>query len=391
MRLRRIPFEYAVRSLGRRPLRTGLGVAGSVLVVLLVLAAAAFVRGMRKSFAVTATPGNVILLGSGSEESIERSQIDPRVATIVAASVPTIRAQLGVPHVSPEIHSALAIRTDPAQETGRLTVVRGIDERAFLVHPQVQIVAGRAPEPGRDEISVGRLVASALGLDDGALRVGSSLWIGDRAFEISGLVSAPNTVMDGEIWMPLTDLQILTRRNTLSCVVLTLESEDRFGDVEAFAAQRLDLEVSAMREADYYREVASFMAPIRTMVVATTLLIALGGLLGGLNTMYAAFASRVREIGALQTLGFRRAPIAISLFQESLLLNAAGTILGTAIGLAVLERFSIRLSMGSFGLIVDGPVVATGLATGLALAIVGAIPPVWRCLRLPVSEALRSN
>lgn len=391
MKLRFLPFEYAVRSLGRRPLRTALGIAGSVLVVLLVLAAAAFVRGMRQSFEVTASPGNVILLGAGSEESIERSQIDPRVATIAAASVRGIRSRLGVPHVSPEIHSALSIRSEPTQENGRLTVVRGIDAPAFLVHPQVQIADGRAPEPGRNEIAVGGLVAAQLDLPDAALGPGSSLWIGDREWTIAGRMSAPNTVMDGEIWMPISDLQILTRRDSLSCVVLTLDTAKHFGDVETFAAQRLDLEVTAMREDDYYREMAAFMAPIRTMVVATTLLIALGGLLGGLNTMYAAFASRVREIGALQVLGFRRASIAVSLFQESLLLNAAGTILGTMLGLAFIDDISIRLSMGAFGLIVDGPVVAIALATGLMLALVGTLPPTWRCLRLPVSDALRSH
>ena len=69
--------------------------------VLLVLAAAAFVRGMRRSLAVTATAENVILLGTGSEESIERSQIDPRVAGIAEASVPGVHQRLGVGFVLP--------------------------------------------------------------------------------------------------------------------------------------------------------------------------------------------------------------------------------------------------------------------------------------------------
>lgn len=391
MRIRLLPFEYAVRSLGRRPLRSALGLAGSVLVVLLVLASAAFVRGMRQSLEVTATPGNAILLGAGSEESIERSQIDPRTATIAEASVAGIRSRLGVGYVSPEVHVALSVRTQADQDVGRLTVVRGVTERAFLVHPQVQVVAGRAPQAGRDEIAVGQLVSTQVGLADGALRVGSVLWIGERAWTVSGMLAAPHTVMDGEIWMPMSDLQILTRRDSLSCVVLTLDDPSKFGDVDAFAIQRLDLEITAMRESDYYREMSAFLAPIRTLVVATALLIALGGMLGGLNTMYAAFAARVREIGALQVLGFRRAGIVVSLLQESLLLNMAGAILGAALGLLLLDQVAIRMSMGAFGLIVDGPVVGVALASGLVLGIVGTIPPAWRCLRLPVSQALRSN
>ena len=41
-----LPWEYAVRNLARSPWRLTLSVAGSALVVLLVLGAAAFVHGM---------------------------------------------------------------------------------------------------------------------------------------------------------------------------------------------------------------------------------------------------------------------------------------------------------------------------------------------------------
>ena len=43
------------------------------------------------------------------------------------------------------------------------------------------------------------------------------------------------------------------------------------------------------------------------------------GVLGGLSTMYAAFASRVRELGTLQVLGYPRSAIVLSLVQESAL------------------------------------------------------------------------
>ena len=46
-----LPFEYAVRNLGRSPLRLLLGAGGSMLVVLLVLTAGAFVRGIEKGLA----------------------------------------------------------------------------------------------------------------------------------------------------------------------------------------------------------------------------------------------------------------------------------------------------------------------------------------------------
>src|SRR5436190_13487627 len=98
--LRLLPWDYAVRNLARSPVRLALSVAGSALVVLLVITAGAFVRGMGRTLAITGGPNNVILLGAGSEESVERSEIPPTVPGLVAASVGGIDARLGVPFAS---------------------------------------------------------------------------------------------------------------------------------------------------------------------------------------------------------------------------------------------------------------------------------------------------
>src|SRR5262245_61330816 len=102
--MRFLPLDYAVRNLGRSPLRLALSVGGAMLVVLLVLSAAAFVRGMKQSLKVSGGASNVILLGAGSEESVERSEISPNVPELVTASVPGIKTRLGVAYVSPEVH-----------------------------------------------------------------------------------------------------------------------------------------------------------------------------------------------------------------------------------------------------------------------------------------------
>jgi putative ABC transport system permease protein len=387
------PLDYAVRNLLRSPMRLLLIVGGSMLVVLLVLASSAFVTGMRQSLAITGGRDNVILLGSGSEESLERSQVDMRTATIAASSIRGVKSTLNIPYVSPEIHQAMLVKLDPAEQEGKRSVIRGVTSTAFLVHPQVRIVEGRAPEAGRNELLAGAMAASKLGVSPEELRVGATLYIDDTPFTISGRFSAPRTVMDAELWCPLTDLQIVAQRDTLSCVVLTLDAGPdggSFADVEAFAAQRLDLELAAIRETEYYRALAEFFGPIRFMVIATAGMIAIGAVLGGLNTLYAAFASRVREIGTLQVLGYRRPAVMLSLLQESLLANAFAALIATMIGMAVLDGVAIRYSMGAFGLIVDGPVVATALLSGLVLGVVGAVPPAWRCLRLPIPESLKS-
>src|SRR3954464_12611862 len=101
--MRMLPWEYGVRNLARSPLRLALSLGGSALVVLLVLAAGGFVRGMDKSLRVSGGGDNVILLGAGSEESFERSEIAPSVPGLAQASIRGIKQRLGVAYVSPEV------------------------------------------------------------------------------------------------------------------------------------------------------------------------------------------------------------------------------------------------------------------------------------------------
>ncbi|UCF32964.1 MAG: ABC transporter permease [Phycisphaerales bacterium] len=388
--MRLLPLEYAVRNLGRSPIRLVAGVLGSALVVLLVLAAGGFIRGMERSLSVSGNDKNVILLGAGSEESAERSQINMSVPVLVAASVPGIKSRLGVNYVSPEVQMALLLKTAEESPDDLQAVVRGVTPAAFLVHPQVSMTEGKPPQPGAYELMVGRLTAIRLGIDDAQLAVGQQLWFDHRAWTVTGRFTAPQTVMDAEIWVPLTDLQIATRRDTLSCAVLTLD-EATFEDVSVWCAQRLDLELTAIRESAYYAEMLAFYRPVRAMIWVTAALIALGGLFGGLNTMYAAFAARVRELGALQTLGFPRRALVLSFLEESLLIASAGAIVAAICGLLLLNGVAVRFSMGAFALVVDASVLLGGLAAGLGLAVIGVIPPLWRCLRLPIVEALRTS
>ena len=384
-----LPFDYAVRNLGRSPARLVLSVLGSLLVVLLALGAAAFVRGMDKGLTSGGRGDNVMLLGAGSEESVERSEIRASVPELVRAAVPGVRERLGVAYISPEVHVQTTVRPDADFAGNPQVLVRGVTPAAFLVHERARVIEGRLPSPGNDEVLVGALAARRIGVPEQRLAPGQTLFFYDRTWTISGRFEAPGSVMAAEIWLPLQDALVAAQRDTLSCVVLTL-GESEFDDVDAFARQRLDLELVAMTETDYYASLSSFFGPIRAMVWVTAILIASGGILGGLNTMYAAFAGRVREVGALQSLGFPRRAVVLSLVQESVLASAAGTLLAAGIAVLLLDGLTVQFSTGVFGLIVDLPVLATGLTAGLVLGLLGALPPAVRCLRLSIPEALKA-
>lgn len=381
--MRGLPFEYAVRNLGRNPARLAMSAGGSMLVVLLVIAATSFITGMNKSLRVSGSPRNIILMGAGSEESVERSEIAMRTTSIAATGISGIERIAGADAVSPEVHSALPVLTEAG--VARNTVIRGVTPAAFLVHQEVILDRGRLPDPGADELIVGQLAARNLGLLD----VGSTVRIDERPFMVVGIMSADSGVVEGEIWMPLSDILVITQRDSLSCIVLRRVDES-MSAAQVFAATRLDLELAAIREDEYFAGLAAFFQPVRLMVIATAVLVAAGGVVGGLNTTYAAFASRIREIGTLRTLGYSRLAILRTLIEESVLMASIGGLLAAVVSRTVFDGITVQFSMGAFGLEVGPAEISLGLVAGLLLGIAGAMIPAYRCLRLPIPEALRA-
>jgi len=386
--VRILPYDYAVRNLGRAPLRLVATVGGCTMVVLIMMAATAFVQGMRRSLTPNLQSRNVLLLSAGSEESLERSQISAAIPGHVRASVTGIKQRLGEPFISPEIHLALIV-SRPQQSEELRAIVRGVDTGAFLVHSRVQLTAGRPPQHGHNELLVGALAAEKLNIPEADLAIGKSLIVEDNPWTIVGRFAAPGTVMDAEIWTSYTDLQVATQRNSLSCIVMTLD-EAELADLAAWTAVRLDLELVAMSEGEYYASLRQFYGPVRAMIWVTALLMALAGILGGLNTLFAAFAARTRELGMLQALGYSRGAILLSLLQESMLAGAAGALIGALISYFLLHGNAVRFSMGVFELQVDAVTVFIGMLSGLALGFIGALPPAFRCLREPIPSALRT-
>ncbi|MFZ4575535.1 MAG: ABC transporter permease [Phycisphaerales bacterium] len=388
--MRMLPFQYAVRNLTRSPSRLMLSLAGSTLVVLLVIAAAGFVRGMESSIRESGDTRNVIILGAGSEESVERSEIPASVPGVLAATVPGVVRRAGVDAISPEVSVMMALSVE---EHGPLhqAIVRGVTPAAMVVHSGVALVSGRLPLASADEVIVGRMAAEVLRVESASLAPGAQLWIDKRPWTVVGTFAAPGMVFDAEIWTPITDLQNAMKRETISCVVATLDpAEAELADVDAFTKLRPDLELSVLGEREYYGNLAAFFRPLKVVTWLTAGLIAVGGLFGGLNTMYAAFASRVRELGTLQSMGFSRLAIVLSLVQEAVIATSLGGLIACAVGVWILDGISVRFSMGAFGLVVDSAVVGAGLTAGVLLGFVGALPPALRALRMTIPESLKA-
>jgi ABC-type lipoprotein release transport system permease subunit len=309
----------------------------------------------------------------------------------IRGAIQGIRTAFEAPFLSPEVHVALVFSKTAERREELRALVRGITSAAYLVHGQVQIVEGRQPQQGRYELLAGVLAAVKLGIPDDELAIGRTLWFDGREWTVVGRFRAPGSVMESELWTDLSDVQVASRRDdrSLSCVAATLSGTDA-ASVKKWTEGRLDLELAALTEAEYYESLQRFYRPVRVMVWVTAALISLAGLVGGLNTLYAAFAARSRELGMLRTLGFSRLAIIVSLIQESLLATGAGTLLACALARFLVHGRAVRFSMGVFELQVDTVTLSVGIACGFGVGLIGALVPAWRCLRLSISASLKS-
>ena len=382
-----LPFSYAVRNLFRSKSRLLQTIGGSAAVVLLVMVAVAINHGMKRVLAASGSEYNIILIGAGSEESIQRSEVAERAAGIAESGIPGIHDALGVRAVSGEIQYMSYLSLADGRRTQGL--FRGVTPQALLVHPQVRLLEGAFPSSG--QIMLGRYAWRKLGLGEGDLKTGGSITVDGQKLEISGIFAAPGTVLESEIWATLGDLKVIAKRDTLSCVVVRLDDPADFAEADLFAKQRLDLELSALRESDYYARLSAFFKPLRAMTWITAALIAAGALFGGVNTLYAAFASRVREMATLQAIGFRRGPLLLSLVQESTLACLIGTLIASILAMMWLDGRTIPFSIGAFTIEIGPGVATTGLLTGILLGLLGALPPAIRCLKPPLPTALRMS
>jgi len=391
MGIRLLPWEYGVRNLFRRPLRSALTLTGLALVVLLVLIVAGFVRGLQTTLAVSGEPGVVIVHARGAAENVENSTVPGRTPELLAASVAGIQRRPGPGGVraiaaSPELY----LGTRVADESGRASMglARGVMPAAALVHGRVQILEGHWPGPG--EVLVGRLVVTKLGFLGDALTAGRMLTFEGRDWAVCGTFAAAGSALESELWCPLDDLQQAMKRQDLSIVAVKLAPGADLAELDDFCKDQIALEIQATPEAVYYDSLRRHYRPVRLVCWFVVGLVAASGAFVGLNTMYGAVAGRVREMATLQALGFARPAIALSLVQEGALLAAAASLLATSAALAAVNGVAVRFTMGAFTLRIDSAVVIAGCGAGLLLGVIGSLPPAVRAMRLPVADGLRA-
>jgi ABC-type lipoprotein release transport system permease subunit len=375
-----LPLRYAVRNLARRPARTALTFVGLSLIAFLVVLMSGFAKGLDESVAHSGRDDVAVVVGISGETDLVRSFIPYGKAQQVAAAAPAVATIGGRRAASVELHVA-------TRAGDRIGLLRGVTEGAYLVHPVVEVVEGLEPR-GPYELMAGRLAAARMGFEDEDLAVGKTVHLEGRDWKVVGRFAAPGTVLEAELWARLEDLMQASRRVDVSVVALRLTDPSQFKHVDLYAQRNQQtLEVAAMPETVLFGAFRRLLAPVSRLAWLMAGLVLVGGVFACANTMFAAVLARTREMGTLRAIGYGPAAVGVSLLEESLLLGAAGGLVGFLVATAVGE-VALRFPAGAFFLDVGSGVRFVGLLAALGAGLLGGLVPAYRAVRLSLVDSL---
>ena len=446
----RVPLAYNFRYLWVRKRDTALTALAFTVVVALVVVLLAFVNGMYKLNESTGIPGNVLVLSDGSTDELfsnlgygdvgnipgvvvnEDPKSRPMKPVGVARGLPrpdrtgmdplppgASKATAGAVYLASfETYLVMnqAIPTQPG-EKGRRRFLQVRAHKDPLVAAAVHGVelqpGGRWFDDGADQESGGKYIgcvlgegaAGTLGPDQGKAKLvaGDTFKLADHEWIVRGVMKSQGTTFGSEIWTSVstTVVQAAGKGNKYSTIVLRMEDNSlESARAMAFHLQyRYDqVKLKAYAEPDYYKELTKTNEEFLKWIVFLAIVMAVGGVFGVMNTMFASIAARIKEVGVLRILGFKRWQLLISFMLESLAIAFVGGVVGCFIGyFANGFEAASTLSGGQGGgsksvslkLIVDYQTVAAGMLFTLVMGRLGGLVPALSAMRMEILDSLK--
>jgi putative ABC transport system permease protein len=386
-----LPLKYILRSSVSRRLTTAITIAGIALVVFVFTAVLMMANGVQKTLRATGSDDNLLVARKAAMSEI-MSIMDREAAGIIVNLPQVARAADGTPVSSKEVVVIINLPKLGGDGISNVTV-RGVEEAAFQLRPQVKIVEGRMFRWGAREVIAGAGISKRF---VGA-QIGEKIKFGGDVWTVVGLFDANGSGFDSELWGDLNQVADAFRRSSFSTVTVRMKDPgDLDSVVRAFEGDNRLQYFVAKREKKFFEEQSEMMATfIRILGIFITVIFSTGSTIGAMITMYGSVANRTTEIGTLRALGFFRRSILLAFLLESLSLAFAGGLLGLGIA-SVLQFFTIStLNFGSFSELafsfaLSPSIVASSLGFSLLMGLLGGFLPALRAARLDIIQALRA-
>ncbi len=365
-----------------------IGIAGVVAVLVAMLAMA---EGYSETLRRSGSDDTAIVMRGASAAEVA-SVLSKDNALVIEQAPGIAKDEQGKPITSSELVVAanLPIKGGNVEEDFGSVQLRGVGEGAWKLRPNAQIVAGRKFQPGLRELVAGKGAQRQFeGLDvDREIRLGSQTW------KIVGIFESKDA-MESELWGDADVIGPAYRSgSSISSVFVRLTGADAFEPFKASLASDPRLQVDTSTTIEYFSKQSEQIAKVITFIgIVVGAIMGIGAVFGALNTMFAAVATRAREIATLRAIGFRGVPVVVAIMLETMLLALIGGAIGGAIAWLVFNGYTASTMSGvgqlTFDFKVSPSLLWTGLKWALAIGFIGGLYPALRAARLPVTTALR--
>ena len=205
---------------------------------------------------------------------------------------------------------------------------------------------------------IGEGIARELGPDLGkkTLEVGDVFDLGPRKWIVAGILKSAGSTFDSEVWAKFELVGELFGKKTYTTVRAADRQTPRRRQAlaEDLTANYKKPAVNAQPEPEYYAKLNTTNQQFLVAISIVVAIMAVGGVFGVMNTMFAAISQRTKDIGVLRILGFTRWQVLMSFFLESLVL--------------ALHRRPARLRAGLAGRRLDGDAASSAAARAAARA-----------------------
>jgi putative ABC transport system permease protein len=211
-----------------------------------------------------------------------------------------------------------------------------------------------------------------------------------RAFQVTGVYRAGDKLRDNGAIAPLETVQELASKQDVVTAVFVVAAPGNDAPAVAAAIESDLPHLAAIASVDEYSEVDQGVQIMDALTLAISVLAVGIGAIGVMNTMIMAVFERTREIGVLRAVGWRGSRILRLIATESLFLCVFAAAIGVALGVAASRAVLLVPSVSAF-LEPAYPlsIFVRALFVGVAVALVGAVYPALRAVRLSPLEALR--
>lgn len=414
----KVPLRYNMRNLQSRWKTTLVTALAFTMVTALLTVMLAFVKGMDRLTEGTGNPGNVMVLSDGATDEAF-SSLPPFSAGDLPSEIQKEILQSSEKDflIAQEVYVVVTYtipNPSPGSRKRRFVQMRGLDNPriAGQVHDVELIAGGDWPSKSgvRDlgggetanEIVLGNGVARVFAGDLGKeiLEPGDIVTLGPRKWYVTGVMKEANSAFGSEIWARDRPVQeTFGRRNSYSTyVVRTANAEKAKLAAGLLKNLRVERNLQANTELAYYAKLSETSQGFSRAIYFVAFVMALGGIFGIMNTMYAAISQRSKDIGVLRLMGYRRWQILVCFQFESIMIALAGGVLGCVFTYLVFNGWTATSIVGGQGgggksvvlrLTVDASVIAIGMLFSLIMGAFGGFLPSFGAMRLRPLESLK--